>query len=142
VFSQRNEELCRIVVVDDFDPWRAALRRLLSRPGWKVVGEASDGPGAVSQANQLRPDIITLDVGLPGFNGIKAARLIRQESPDTNIVFLTQCEDDDLRAAALEAGGVAYVVKAKATTDLPPAIERVQAAAASDRQPLSMSSRT
>ena len=107
-----------------------------------VVGEASDGPGAVRKANQLRPDIITLDIGLPGFNGIEAAKLIRQQHPDTRIVFLTQLADDDIREAALAAGGVAYVLKRNASTDLLTAIETAQAAAASDRQPVSISSRT
>lgn len=129
-------------MVDDYDPWRALVRKRLSRTGWDIVGEAADGPEAVSKAKQYQPDIVTLDIGLPGFNGIEAARLIRQQSPHTNIVFLTQCEDDDIRVAALAAGGVAYVLKTRATTELLPAIEMAQAAAVSDRQSVSMSSRT
>jgi len=131
-----------ILLVDDFDPWRAILRNLLSQRRWTIVAEASDGPGAVRKASELRPDIVTLDIGLPGFDRIEAARLIRRQSPDTSIVFLTQLADDDIRETALAAGGVAYVLKARVTTDLIPAIERAQAAATSDRQPVSISSRT
>jgi DNA-binding NarL/FixJ family response regulator len=96
----------------------------------------------VRKAKHLQPDILTLDIGLPGFNGIEAAKLVRRQSPHTKIVFITQCADDDIRETALEAGGVAYVLKGKATTDLSPAIDSAQAAAASDRQPVSVSSRT
>jgi len=129
------------LLVDDFDPWACDPRKLLSQEGLTVVGGACDGPGAVRKANQLRPDIITLDIGLPGFSGIEAARLIRLQSPHTSIVFVTQCADDDIRQAALEAGGVAYVLKGKAITNLRPAIERAQTVVASDRQPACISSR-
>jgi DNA-binding NarL/FixJ family response regulator len=130
-----------LLLVDDYDPWRATLRKLLARPGWEVVGEASDGPGAVLKANQLQPDIVILDVGLPGFDGIQAARLIRQQSPQSNIIFFSQQAEDEIREAALEAGGVAYVLKSNVSTDLLTAIAATQAAA-SEGQPVSISSRT
>jgi len=83
-----------------------------------MVGEARDGPGAVLKASQLQPDIIILDIGLPGINGIEAAKLIRKNCPDADIIFLTQQTDSEVIKAAFEAGGAAYVVKARAVTDL------------------------
>jgi DNA-binding NarL/FixJ family response regulator len=120
--SPANGGRCRIIVADDFPVWRATLRSLLSRPGWRVVGEARDGQGAVSKASQLQPDVIVLDIGLPGMNGIEAARLIRQRCPHTTIIFLSQQTDREIIGAALAVGGSSCVFKADALRDLPSAI--------------------
>src|SRR5436190_17428419 len=112
-----------ILLADDFAPWRSRVRSFLQlETGWKIVSEACDGLEAVQKAAELHPDVVLLDLGMPGLNGIEATRRIRQCSPDSKIVIFTQYEDEDLRAAALQAGAVAYVLKAELTTELVPAI--------------------
>jgi DNA-binding NarL/FixJ family response regulator len=113
-----------ILIVDDFAPWRAEVRHILAdRPEWQIVGEACDGPEAVQKATEFQPDIIVLDITMPGLNGIEAARLIRQKSPKSAIVFLTQNNDQDVRDAALAVGSAEYVLKVDASRDLRPAID-------------------
>lgn len=121
----------RILIAEDFGPWRATLRDLIRHPGWKLVGEARDGPGAVLKASELQPDIVILDIGLQGINGIEAAKVIRQKCPTAKIIFLTQQTDSVVKEAAMEAGAVAYIVKSHAFSDLLPAIgSALQAASA------------
>jgi len=114
----------RILVADDFAGWRSRLRSMLQkRPEWKVVGEACDGLQAIQKADELRPDIVLLDIGMPILNGIEAAKRIRQASPRSRIIFLTQENDADIRTAALAAGAVQYVLKINALRELLYAIE-------------------
>ena len=109
----------RILVVDDFDGWRMWVRkRLRTRPEWKVIAEANDGPEAVQKAKELEPDIILLDIQLPTLNGIETAKLIRQVSPRSNIVFLTETNDPDIMNAALEVGKARFVRKTDAAACL------------------------
>jgi DNA-binding NarL/FixJ family response regulator len=116
--------IATVLIVDDFAPWRAQVRRFLAvRSEWKIVGEACDGPEAVQKATEFQPDIIVLDVTMPGSSGIEAAKLIRQQSPKSAIVFLTQHDDQDIRDAALAVGSARYVLKVNAGTDLRPAID-------------------
>jgi len=113
-----------VLIVDDYAPWRANVRRILAvRPEWKIVGEACDGPDAVQKATEFQPDIVVLDITMPGFNGIEAAKLIRQQSPKSAIVFLTQNDDQDICDAALAVGSARYVLKVNASRDLRPAID-------------------
>jgi len=115
----------RILVVDDFQDWRRQVRSLLqARPEWQVIAEAADGPEAIQKAKELKPDLIVLDIGLPKLNGIKAARQIRQLSPSSKIVFLSQDNDlDVVRAALGTAQG--YVYKTDVLSDFLPAIHAV-----------------
>jgi CheY-like chemotaxis protein len=116
----------RILAVDDFTNWRRQLHSLLqARPEWQVISEASDGLEAVEKAQGVKPDLILLDVGLPKLNGIEAARQIRQRSPSSKIIFLTQNNDLDVVGAALDAGAVGYVRKMDAGRELQPAIDAV-----------------
>ena len=108
-----------ILIVDDFPGWRAQVRQILAaHPEWKIISEASDGREAVQEASELQPDIVVLDIALPLLNGIEAAKMIRQKSPKSKIVFLTQDNDSDLMNAALGIGQTTYVPKAKAAIRL------------------------
>ncbi len=115
-----------ILLVDDFDDWRRTVREMLqARPQLQVTGEASDGLEAVQKAGQLRPDLIILDIGLPKLNGIEAARQIRQVSPNSKIIFLSQDNSLDPEELALSTGAQGYVHKVRVQCDLLPAIEAV-----------------
>ena len=114
----------RILLVDDFVQWRFAVRSILEAvPGFRIIGEASNGLEAIEKAATLRPDIVLLDIGMPILNGIEAARRIRRVSPNSKMIFLTQEQDSDVRAAALAVGADAYLLKSTAVGDLRPAID-------------------
>jgi len=116
----------RILVVDDFAPWRHSVRSMLQgHLELELVGEVADGLEAVQKAEELHPDLILLDIGLPHLNGIEAARQIRQSAPDTAILFLTMNSDADLVHAALDSHANGYVLKADAGCELLPAIQAV-----------------
>jgi len=116
----------RILIVDDYKDWRSFVRLLLqSRPEWQIVCEVSDGSEAVQKAEELRPDLIVLDIGLPKLNGIEAAHRIRQVSPNSSIVFVSMDNSLDTAQAALATGALGYVHKASARSELLPAVEAV-----------------
>jgi DNA-binding NarL/FixJ family response regulator len=116
----------RIVVVDDHPIVRQGLKTLLEgHSGWQVVGEASDGAEAVEKAKDLTPDVMVLDVTMPRMNGLEACRLLRRQSPDLEILFVTQHDSPQMMREALEAGARGYVVKSNAARDLLAAVEAV-----------------
>ena len=118
--------LIRVLVVDDFQDWRRQVRSLLqARPEWQIIAEASDGSEAVQKAEDLKPDLILLDIGLPKLNGIEAARRIRQRSPSSKIIFLSQNNNLDFVRAALGTGALGYVLKTDAGRELLPAVDAV-----------------
>jgi DNA-binding NarL/FixJ family response regulator len=80
-----------ILLADDFAPWRSRVRSFLQlETEWKIVSEACDGLEAVQKAAELHPDVVLLDLSMPGLNGVEATRRIRQCSPDSKIVILTK----------------------------------------------------
>jgi DNA-binding NarL/FixJ family response regulator len=93
----------RILIVDDYAELRTALRRRLSAEDWEVCGEAGDGPEAIEAARRLAPDLIVMDVWMPGMTGLEAARKIREEFPGMLIMLMTT-PDDDVEEAARGAG--------------------------------------
>jgi DNA-binding NarL/FixJ family response regulator len=114
----------RVLVADDYEDWRNLVRLLLqARPEWQVLFEAKDGSEAVQKTEELKPDLILLDIGLPKLNGIEAARRIRQHSPNSKIVFLSIDNSLDVVQEALGTGAQGYVYKARAPSDLQPAID-------------------
>ena len=118
--------MVKVLVVDDFEPWcRVICSMLQKQPGLQIVGEASDGLEAVQRARELQPDLILLDLGLPGINGIEVARRILELSPKTKILFATEESSPDVAEAALGTGARGYVVKSDAGTELLPAVEAV-----------------
>jgi CheY-like chemotaxis protein len=98
---------------------------LQARPEWQVISEASDGLEAVEKAQDLKPDIILLDIALPKLNGIEAARRIRQVSPSSKVIFLSQNNDLDIVRAALSTGVRGYVRKTDVKRELLPAVDAV-----------------
>jgi DNA-binding NarL/FixJ family response regulator len=124
--EQTLSSTIRILISDDYKDWRRQVRLLFqARPEWQVIAEAADGSEVIQKAEELKPDLIVLDIGLPKLNGIEAARQIRQLSPSSKIVFLSQNNDLDVVRAALGAGGLGYVYKTDARSDLLPAIQAV-----------------
>jgi len=116
----------RVLVVDDFEPWRDYVRSALkTQPELQVVGEASDGLEAVQKSQELQPDLILLDIGLPTMNGIESARRIKQLAPGAKILFASENSDVDVVRVALSDGARGYILKADAGHELLPAIEAV-----------------
>ena len=115
-----------ILVVEDYEPFRLFIARTLqTQSHLRIVKEVSDGAEAVREAQQLQPDLILVDVGLPTINGIEAARQIRKLSPMSKIVFVSENRSPDVTEEALRAGGLAYVIKSDAARDLLAAIDAV-----------------
>jgi DNA-binding NarL/FixJ family response regulator len=116
----------RILVVDDFESWRQQVCSILhTRPELRVIAETGDGWEAVQKAQELTPDLIVLDIGLPNLNGLESANRIRQVSPDSRIIFLTQDSDRAVVRAALSTGAQGYVLKTDAGRELLTAVEQI-----------------
>jgi two-component system, NarL family, response regulator NreC len=116
----------RILLADDHNVVRKGLCLLLeSHPGFKVIGEASDGREAVAMAEAHAPDVVVLDVAMPILNGIEAARQISAKLPQTAIVFLSMHSDEGYVLKALKSGAKAYLLKDSAEYDLINAIKAV-----------------
>jgi CheY-like chemotaxis protein len=127
VDDDRSASSVRVLVVEDYAPFRRFVCSTLGkRPELQIVGEASDGLEAVQKAEELRPDLIVLDVGLPALNGIEAARRIRKLSPKSKILFVSQESSADVVQEALRLGALGYVVKSHAGSELLAAVEAVQ----------------
>lgn len=114
-----------IVLADDHVLVREALKSLLEREGFRVVGEADDGHMALDQVRSLRPEIAVMDISMPSTNGLTAAREIGRLSPGTKTILLTQHDEDEYIVEALEAGVKGYVLKSQAANDLIDAIRHV-----------------
>jgi DNA-binding NarL/FixJ family response regulator len=116
----------RVLVVDDYEPIRRAVGSTLGKnPSLEIVGEACDGETAVRQAQELKPDLILLDIGLPRLNGLQAARQIRSLSPDSKIIFVSQEVTPAVIQEALGLGARGYVVKTRLESDLLLAVDAV-----------------
>jgi DNA-binding NarL/FixJ family response regulator len=115
----------KLLVVEDFAPYRRLISILLMGTEAQIIGEAADGLEAVRLAQQLQPDIVLLDIGLPGLNGIEACPRILEISPMSKIVFVSQESSVEVVQKALALGAKAYVHKGHAYSDLLPAIEAV-----------------
>jgi DNA-binding NarL/FixJ family response regulator len=116
----------KILVVEDFEPYRNFITlSLAEKEGFQVVSQATDGLQAVDRANELKPDLILLDIGLPKLSGLEAARRILAAIPKSKIIFLTQETSPDIVSAAFKLGACGYVIKARAASDLMPAMQAV-----------------
>jgi RNA polymerase sigma factor (sigma-70 family) len=116
----------RILLAEDHAVMRTGLRLVLERqPDFCVVGEASDGREAVALAQQHKPDVILMDIGMPNLNGIDAARQITASLPQTSVVILSMHSDEAYVLRALKAGARGYLLKESAESDLIAAIRAV-----------------
>ncbi len=107
-----TELALKILLVDDHALFRSGIRLLLQgEPDFDIVGEAADGLEAVKRAHQLQPQVVLLDLNLPGLSGLEVLRLIKQDQPDCAVLMLTVSEDGAELAAALQAGADGYVLK-------------------------------
>jgi two-component system, NarL family, response regulator DevR len=115
-----------ILLVDDHEVVRVGVRALIERqPGMMVLGEAGTVHEAVLQAGKLAPDVVLLDLRLPGGDGLEACRQIKAQRPDTRIIILTSFPDEEMLFEAIAAGADGYVLKQIGSDDLIRALERV-----------------
>lgn len=113
----------RILIADDHGVLRAGLRELLNaEPGFEVVGEAADGAEAISLSQKLQPDIVLMDLRMPGNGGIQTTRQLLEEQPDVSVLVLTVHDDDLLLREAIKAGASGYILKRAAESELIDAI--------------------
>ena len=116
----------RVLIADDHPIVRAGIRMLINpQPDMEVVGEAADGHEALHQARQAKPDVLTLDLTMPGGGGLKTLDDLRQECPQTRVLVLTMHEDPSYLRAALAAGGSGYVVKSAVDAEFLAAIRSI-----------------
>lgn len=116
----------RVLIVEDNCSFLELIRSILGRrTDLEVIGEASDGVEAVQKSEELQPDLIVLDIGLPSLNGIEAARRILKRVPRSKIVFLSQESSPDIVRLALDLGAMGYVAKSNASCDLLAAVNAV-----------------
>jgi DNA-binding NarL/FixJ family response regulator len=101
----------RVAVADDHELFRRGLRELLENHGFDVVGEASDGAEAIALAGQEIPDVVLMDISMPGTNGVEATRRIRIATPHTRVVMLTVSTDEEDVNEAILAGASGYLLK-------------------------------
>jgi DNA-binding NarL/FixJ family response regulator len=115
-----------LLLVDDQDLIRAGMAMVLNAtPGLRVVGEATNGGDAVARAAELRPEVILMDVRMPGLDGIEATRLITRDSPETRVIILTTFDLDEYAFGGLNAGASGFLLKDAPPADLVQAIRTV-----------------
>ncbi len=114
----------RILLADDHMLLLEAFKRLLE-PEYDVVGTVSDGQALITSAQELKPDLIIIDVAMPQVSGIEAARRIRQSNPKVKLIFLTMSHDSDVAEEAFRIGGSGFLVKTSAASELLHAIREI-----------------
>jgi DNA-binding NarL/FixJ family response regulator len=115
----------RVLIADDHPLYRDGLRTALAAAGFDVVGEAADGRQAVALSLELQPDVVIMDLDMPGMGGIEATRRITHDSPHVAILVLTMLADDESVFAALRAGARGYLLKGAAQAEIVRAVQTV-----------------
>lgn len=124
--GSRGRHRLRVLIADDDPLARGAIRGALQdSPGYEICGEATSGSEAISLASARQPDVIVMDVIMPGLDGIAATRRILRASPDTKVVVFSAADDDDLALLALRAGAMGYLTKGIDLAALPRVLKRV-----------------
>lgn len=122
------EAVIRVVLADDHPVVLAGLRALLgSLPGFEVVGEAADGESVIRQVQLTRPDVVLMDIRMPGTDGLEATRRIRVAAPQTAVLVLTMLDDEETVFAAMRAGAQGYLLKGAGQHELERALRGVVA---------------
>lgn len=104
--------LRQVLIVDDQEPFRSAARMVVGlADGFEVAGEAATGEEAVEMATDLRPDLVLMDINLPGIDGLEATRLIMAQLPETKIIIMSTYEAGEFEQRALDAGAVSFISK-------------------------------
>ena len=125
---ETDDQPIRVLLVDDHSLFRSGIRSLLQRHAeFAVVGEAADGVEGIKRAKQLKPDVVLLDLHMPGMSGVETLQLMREDCPDTAIIMLTVSEQSDDLALAMRAGARGYLIKNIETDYLLRAIRRAAA---------------
>ncbi|MEH6387247.1 MULTISPECIES: UvrY/SirA/GacA family response regulator transcription factor [Pseudomonas] len=120
--------MIKVLVVDDHDLVRMGISRMLSDvPGLTVVGEADSGESAIEQARALKPDVVLMDVRMPGIGGLEATRKLIVQNKDLKIVAVTVCDEEPFPTRLMQAGATGYVTKGAALDEMVTAIRKVHA---------------
>ena len=114
---------CRLIIVDDDPAIRSGLRSILESAGADVAAEADSGQSGIEQAQHLSPDVILLDVSMPGMSGFATARELRKRIPALRIIFISQYCDSEYAEEALKIGASGYVLKEAAGRELTEAVD-------------------
>ena len=116
----------KIIVADDHPLFRSGLiKTIQGNPDYLIAGESATGADALEQIRTIKPDIAILDIGMPGMNGLEAAKIIRKEKPDTKIIILTMYKDEDYFNEAINLDVSAYILKDCATNEILNCLEAV-----------------
>ena len=119
-------QIIRTLIVDDDAGFRRRLSEFLaSEPGIEIVGEAADGLEVIPKATELKPDLVLMDVRMPGMNGVNATRKLKEEMPEVKLIMLSVFDLPEYREAAMVSGASDYVVKKSMIEELVPAIRRI-----------------
>lgn len=114
----------RVLIVDDTDVMRMMIRLALEGEGFEIIGEATDGIMAVEMYKELRPDVVTLDITMPGQDGLQAAEQIRAFDPEANIVMVTALGQEDKIKEAVNLGAKEFLVKPFEPTRIVSAVKK------------------
>ena len=119
-------QVLRVVVVDDHALLRDGTRRILeAHPDLQVVGETDSGEVALALVNQLHPDVVLMDIALPGMNGIEVTRRLTQDHPAVRVLMVSACDEDEYVRSAVEAGAAGYLSKTAPGDELVQAVRAV-----------------
>jgi DNA-binding NarL/FixJ family response regulator len=127
--NARAQVNARVVIADDHEIVREGIRRILTRlrPNWEICGEAESGSQSIELVQNLKPNVVVLDITMPNMSGLEAARRIAKLSPECRILIFTVHDSDWLKAEIRDTGAHGYVQKSQVARDLVAAIERLLA---------------